>query len=53
MQRLGDELGSADALAAIGARAENAVNDSRWLRERFAQTGSLSDVVRLQAERWR
>jgi carboxylate-amine ligase len=53
VQRLGDELGSADALSAIGARAENAVNDSRWLRERFAQTGSLSDVVRLQAERWR
>ncbi|MDH5265609.1 MAG: YbdK family carboxylate-amine ligase, partial [Betaproteobacteria bacterium] len=53
MQRLGDELGSADALAAIGARAENALNDSRWLREQFAQTGSLSDVVRLQAERWR
>src|SRR5512139_3945476 len=53
VQRLGDELGSADALSAIGARAENAVNDSRWLRERFTRTGSLSDVVRLQAERWR
>jgi carboxylate-amine ligase len=53
VQRLGGELGSDDALAAIGARAEKSVNDSRWLRERHAETGSLSDVVRLQAERWR
>jgi glutamate---cysteine ligase / carboxylate-amine ligase len=52
VQRLGDELGSAGALSAIGARAERALNDTYWLRERFAETGSLSDVVRLQAERW-
>jgi glutamate---cysteine ligase / carboxylate-amine ligase len=53
VQRVADELGGGGAIAAIGARAESAVNDSRWLRERFAETGSLSDVVRLQAERWR
>ncbi len=53
VQRLGDELGTSEALAAIGARTERAVNDSRWLRERHAETGSLADVVRLQAQRWR
>jgi hypothetical protein len=29
------------------------INDARWLRERFAETKSLSDVVRLQATRWK
>ena len=37
-------------LASLAAREEN---DSRWLRERFEETRSLPDVVRLQAERWR
>jgi carboxylate-amine ligase len=53
VQRLGDALGTSSALRAVGERADRAVNDSKWLREQFAQTGSLSDVVRLQAERWR
>jgi len=53
VQRVAAELGCAEAIAAIGARAEAAANDSGWLREQFARTGSLSDVVRLQAERWR
>jgi carboxylate-amine ligase len=53
LQRLGDELGTAEALLAIGGRAEREENDSRWLRERFQESGNLSDVVRLQAERWR
>ena len=53
VQRVAGELGGSEALSAIGARAESAQNDTRWLRERFAETGSLSDVVRLQAERWR
>ncbi len=53
VQRLGDELGTSEALAAIGARAEAESNDTRWLRERFQETRNLSDVVRLQAERWR
>jgi carboxylate-amine ligase len=37
-------------LAGLAAREDN---DSRWLRERFEETRSLPDVVRLQAERWR
>jgi len=53
LQRLGDELGTADALLAIGERADRGLNDSRWLRERFQETRNLPDVVRLQAERWR
>ena len=53
LQRLGDELGTAEALRAIGDRADRELNDSRWLRERFQETRNLSDVVRLQAERWR
>ncbi len=53
IQRIGDELGTADALRAIGDRADRELNDSRWLRERFQETRNLSDVVRLQAERWR
>ena len=38
------------SLAALAARDEN---DSRWLRDRHQETGSLPDVVRLQAQRWR
>jgi gamma-glutamyl:cysteine ligase YbdK (ATP-grasp superfamily) len=53
LQRLADELGTADALRAIGDRADRELNDSRWLRERFEETRNLPDVVRLQAERWR
>ena len=53
IQRIGDELGTADALRAVGDRADRELNDSRWLRERFQETRNLSDVVRLQAERWR
>jgi carboxylate-amine ligase len=49
----GEELGATEALRAIGERAQREENDSRWLRERFQESGSLSDVVRLQAERWR
>ncbi len=52
VQRVAEELGAGEAIAAIGARAEEGLNDTRWLRERHAETGSLADVVRLQAERW-
>jgi hypothetical protein len=37
-------------LAGCAARE---VNDARWLRERFLETKSFTDVVRLQAARWR
>jgi glutamate---cysteine ligase / carboxylate-amine ligase len=53
VQRAGDALGASAALRAIGDLADRAVNDSGWLRERLAQTGSLADVVRHQAQRWR
>jgi carboxylate-amine ligase len=52
VQRLGDALGASSALRAIGDLADRSVNDSGWLRERLEQTGSLADVVRLQAQRW-
>ena len=53
VQRIGDELGATSALRAIGDRADRGLNDARWLRERFSQSGHLADVVRLQAARWR
>jgi carboxylate-amine ligase len=46
-------LGTAAALDAIRAQVTRGLNDARWLRERFAETKSLSDVVRLQAARWK
>ena len=53
LQGRGESLGTTAALQALRESAERTRNDSRWLRERFAKTGSLADVVRLQAERWR
>ncbi len=38
------------SIAALAAREQN---DSQWLRERYEETGSFPDVVRMQAERWR
>ncbi len=46
-------LGCGPALEALERLASAELNDSRWLRERLAETKSLPDVVRLQAERWR
>ncbi len=53
MRPLGEELATGEALRDIGDHADREANDSRWLRERFQETRILSDVVRLQAERWR
>ena len=47
------ELGTAVPLMALAALAAREANDSRWLRECHQETGSLPDVVRLQAQRWR
>jgi carboxylate-amine ligase len=47
------ELGTAMPLLSLAGLAARQVNDSRWLRERFAQSKSLDDVVRLQAARWK
>ncbi|MGZ5047080.1 MAG: YbdK family carboxylate-amine ligase [Usitatibacter sp.] len=46
-------LGNAVPLMSIAALAAREENDARWLRERYLETKSLPDVVRLQAERWR
>jgi gamma-glutamyl:cysteine ligase YbdK (ATP-grasp superfamily) len=46
-------LGTSKAINPLIAFASQDQNDSRWLRERFHETRSLPDVVRLQAERWR
>ncbi len=47
------ELGTAVPLLSVAAMAARETNDSRWLRERLEETRSLTDVVRLQAARWR
>ena len=46
-------LGTAVPLMSLAALAARGVNDSGWLRERYQETRSLPDVVRLQAQRWR
>jgi carboxylate-amine ligase len=56
LERLGPAaaaLGTTLPLATIVALAAREQNDSRWLRERYLETKSLPDVVRLQAGRWR
>lgn len=50
-QYVPDDAGK-DALDRLRDDALARRNDARWLREAFAQAGSLSDVVRLCAERW-
>jgi carboxylate-amine ligase len=47
------ELGTAVPLLSLAGCAAREANDSRWLRERFLETKSLTDVVRMQALRWR
>ncbi len=53
LRELAEELGTVEALAAIGERATASVNDALWMRETYAKTRSLPDVVRLQAAKWR
>ncbi len=45
-------MGTQAAMAALDKAATTESNDTRWLRERYAETRSLNDVVRLQSERW-
>lgn len=55
LQRLQDYVqNEADRLALRRLRhmAYERLNDAHWLRETFAQRGSLSDVMRLSAELW-
>jgi carboxylate-amine ligase len=46
-------LGTQGALSAIAKRVTFNANDSLWLRDRYRETKSLPDVVRLQALHWR
>jgi carboxylate-amine ligase len=45
-------LECADALGALSAGVRAGVTDAKWLRERYAETGSLADVVRKSGELW-
>lgn len=45
-------LGCASVVTEIDGLVKNGQNDSGWLRETFARTGSLDSVVRLQSELW-
>jgi carboxylate-amine ligase len=55
LDRLGPtaaNLGTGAALDVIRSQALHERNDARWLREKFAETKSLADVVRLQSACW-
>lgn len=52
LESTAEELGNSDALEYLRKRVFNNEADSRWLRERAEQSGSLSDVVRQQSELW-
>jgi carboxylate-amine ligase len=47
------ELGTAVPLLSLAGAVARETNDARWLRERYVETKSLTDVVRMQADRWR
>jgi carboxylate-amine ligase len=47
------EIGTTVPLLSIAGTVARDANDSRWLRERYVETKSLTDVVRMQALRWR
>ena len=46
-------MGTQAALRSLARAATLSTNGSRWLRERFNETRSLNDMVRLQAGLWR
>lgn len=46
------ELGAADALARLAASVEAGRGDAAWLRDRYTERGSLSDVARMQSDLW-
>ena len=45
-------LECADALGALSAGVRAGATDAKWLRERYAEAGSLADVVRKSGELW-
>jgi carboxylate-amine ligase len=46
-------LGTTEPLRELSRLANEESNDSRWLRDRYAETRSMPDLVRLQAARFR
>jgi len=52
LRPLAARMGTSIAIAALKNAVAKDENDSRWLRERYEETRSLPDVVRLQALRW-
>lgn len=46
------ELGIEDCRTALRERVLRRQSDSQWLRQHYANSGSLSDVVRRQSECW-
>ena len=49
---LSRKLGTGAALAALEAYVDSQANGAAWLRERYAETRSYPDVVRMQAQHW-
>jgi carboxylate-amine ligase len=47
------ELEGEEGLAALAECVRGAGNDARWMRETYARTESLPDLVYRQAQRWR
>lgn len=47
-----EALGSQPQLAALRQKALKCHSDSRWLRQVYEHSGSLSEVVRRQSEHW-
>jgi gamma-glutamyl:cysteine ligase YbdK (ATP-grasp superfamily) len=49
----GQELQSSVALDQVARWARDRDNDARWMRERYAETESLADLMWKQSQRWR
>ena len=45
-------MGTRDAMSALARATKACDNGSAWLRARYAETRSLNDMVRMQAELW-
>ena len=50
---LASRMGTLTPISALMSAVKSGDNDAKWLRERFQESKSLTDVVREQAERWR
>jgi carboxylate-amine ligase len=47
-----EAMGTRDAMSALARATKACDNGSAWLRARYAETRSLNDMVRMQAELW-